>query len=580
MSAETEKTGRVACPATSGKLRLWPAWLIAVAQAIALILTVAPSIQNVIRFIFMMAGPLLAGLLFSVWLLFASRLRWRERIGLAAAGVVSPAVAFFLSVHEAALQTTMFCYGVPLAIFLVTGALTVFERRQQRTILAALVLSLGWLIFPLLRNEGFDGSYYPEFSWRWGPQHEATLPPVPSVQAALGGAELPDGLSWPQFRGPEGNGAAGGALPELDWAARRPKELWRVTVGPGWSSFAYESGRLFTQEQRGVNECVSCYSAQNGTLIWSHADASRFAEAVSGAGPRSTPSVARGRVYALGGKGLLTCLAAADGKRLWQRNLVSELKAPVPNWGFSGSPLVLGDLLIVYAGAAGDNGLIALDVQTGNTRWGFASTGMNYTTARPMTLAGVECVVFCDGRGVHALSPGDGKPLWTFRPKDWQGPGMVDPQQVSPAGLVVALGDGVGLARLEVAKQDGQWRVDEAWSTDSLCPSFNDFVVLDGHVYGFNQALFTCLDVRTGELKWEGGHYGFGQAVLVKSSAQIIVAAENGDAVLLRAEPRRLDENARFPVLNGKTWNHPVVVGSRLFMRNGKAAVCLRLDPK
>lgn len=290
--------------------------------------------------------------------------------------------------------------------------------------------------------------------------------------------------------------------------------------------------------------------------------------------------MAHGRVYALGGKGLLTCLAAADGKKLWQRDLVSELKTPVPNWGFSGSPLVLGDSLIVYAGAAGDKGFIAIDVQTGSTGWGFASTGMNYTTARPMTLAGAECVVFCDGRGVHALSPADGKPLWTFRPKDWQGPAMVDPQQVSPSGVIVSLGDGVGLSRLEVTKQNGQWHIDETWSTDNLCPAFNDFFVLDGQVYGFNQALFTCLDVHTGERKWEGGHYGFGQAVLIKSSAQIIVAAENGDAVLLRAGRQRPEEIARLPVLNGKTWNHPVVVGNRLFMRNGKVAVCLMLDPK
>jgi outer membrane protein assembly factor BamB len=156
---------------------------------------------------------------------------------------------------------------------------------------------------------------------------------------------------------------------------------------------------------------------------------------------------------------------------------------------------------------------------------------------------------------------------------------MVDPQQVSPSALIVALGDGVGLARLEVKLQNDQWSIAESWSTDKLCPSFNDFVVLDGYLYGFDQARFSCLDAGNGMLKWQGRQYGFGQAVLLKTSALIIVAAENGDAVLLAATPRMFTEIARIPVLNDKTWNHPIVVGSRLFMRNGKTAVCLQLAP-
>jgi len=562
-------------------LRLWPAWLLAVVQAVALVLSVVPSIQNLVRFVFMMAVPALVGLLFALWLLLASRLRGREKLGLAAAGALGPALSALLSVRDPALQTTLFCYGVPLAVFLLTGALTAFGRQPHRAALAALALALGWSPFPLLRNEGFDGSYWPEFAWRWSSPSEApavALTATPEIRAEPKDAELPEGAVWPQFRGPEGNGASSAVVAEQNWAARKPKELWRIRVGAGWSSFAYADGRLYTQEQRGGSECVTCYSARNGSPVWCHADAARFSEAVSGAGPRSTPSVVRGCVYALGGSGLLTCLSAGDGKPLWQRNLVAELKAPVPMWGFSGSPLILGDKLIVYAGADGDNGLIAVDAHSGRTLWGFPSTGMNYTTARPMTLAGEGCVVFCDGRGVHALSPENGRVLWTFRPKDWEGPGMIDPQQISPSGLLVALGDGIGIARLEVRKQEGQWRIDEAWSSDQLCPSFNDCVVLGNGVFGFNQALFTCLDLATGRRKWQGGHYGFGQAVLMKAPAQIVVAAENGDAALLRAGTESFEEIARLPVLKGKTWNHPVVVGNRLFMRNGKVAVCLRLD--
>jgi outer membrane protein assembly factor BamB len=143
----------------------------------------------------------------------------------------------------------------------------------------------------------------------------------------------------------------------------------------------------------------------------------------------------------------------------------------------------------------------------------------------------------------------------------------------------VGLGDGVGLARLEIRRTEAEWSIEESWTTTKLRPSFNDSVVLGDSVYGFNQAVFSCVDAKTGQRKWQGGRYGFGQTILLKNAGQIIVAAENGDAVLLRATPEKLDEIARIPVLNDKTWNHPIVVGNRLFLRSGKAAVCLQLEP-
>ena len=573
----------------SSRLRLWPAWLIALTQVVALKLTVTPSIQNTTRFLIMMAGPLITGFLFSVWLLVASRLRWKEKLGIAAASILCPLIAVLISVPEQALHTTQWIYGIPIAIFMITLALTCWRRSPQRTVFAVVLLSVGWGSFTLLRNEGFDGEYYPGFAWRWSPRHEETLSQLSTAPQSLPNVNLTesaenttqsrdDRRSWPQFRGPEGNGAVAEDLADPDWTKKPPKEIWKIPIGLGWSSFAYNDGRLFTQEQRGEKEYITCYSSLDGSLIWSHSDESRFSEVVSGAGPRSTPSVAGDYIYALGGNGLLTCLTAIDGTLTWQRSLVSDLGAPLPMWRFSGSPLIIGNMLVIYAGAAGDDGLIAVEARTGQKIWGFPSTGMNYTTARLMTLADQACLIFCDGRGVHALTPDTGEPLWSFQPKLWKGPAMVDPQQISPSTLIVALGDGIGMARLEVTKENDKWSVRELWSTTRLRPSFNDSVVLGQFIYGFNQAIFTCIDASTGERKWQGGRYGFGQTVLLKNSARIIVAAENGDVVLLKASAERLNEIARMPVLNDKAWNHPIVVGDRLFLRNGKVAACLQLS--
>ena len=558
-------------------VRLWPAWVIVVAQLIALELTVTPSIQNTTRFLIMMIAPLCTAALFTVWLLFASRLWIKEKLGLLLALAVCPWISVKLSVDEPALQTTQWIYGVPLAAFLVTGALSIWTRSASRSLFAVLALSLGWGLFPLLRNEGFDGDYYPQFGSRWSRRHEDTLAPLSTSASPPSVVTSSAPSPWPQFRGPEANGAILDSIADHDWASKAPVELWRIPIGLGWSSFTYNDERLYTQEQRGESEYISCYSSENGTLIWSHADESRFSEVVSGAGPRSTPTYDNGLIFALGGNGLLTCLNATDGNKVWQRNLVAELDAPVPMWGFSGSPLVHDDTVIIYVGARDDHGLVAFDRQTGEIKWSFPSRGMNYTTAHAMKFNEETMIVFCDGQGVHALSPETGAVIWSHRPEQWEGTPMVDPQQVSPDSLIMAVGDGIGTVRLQVGKDGSDWSVKPLWFSNKLRPSFNDTVSSGPFLYGFNRAIFTCIDAETGERKWQGGRFGFGQVLLLKNSAKLIIAAENGDLAVVDASPDRFEERRRIPVLNDKTWNHPIVVGDRLFMRNGKVAVCLRL---
>lgn len=571
--------------------RLWPAWVICVGLAAALALTVTPSIANKPRFFLMMGGPFLGGLLFSVWLLFLSGLRWSDRLRLAGLGAMLPFAAGFASDSGPALRTAMWVYGVPLAVFAVTSGLTCAGRQPHGWRLAAGLLAAGWFSFALVRNEGFDGEYYPEFAWRWSAEHESTLPllgnqpgdrtepaetPAGS-ESATPAAPAITAVGWPGYRGPFGDGIADDTVGELDWRVTPPEVLWKISVGPAWSSFAWHDGRLFTQEQRREEECITCYSDDDGRLIWSQASASRFTEVVSGAGPRSTPAVHGGRVFALGGRGLLTCLNEADGSLLWQKDLAQTIGARVPMWGFSGSPFPVGDRIVVFADGDGTNGLIAVDSSTGEIVWGFESRGMNYTTVRDFDLCGQRCLVFCDGRGVHGLNPDNGAELFSYRPSKWNAGPMVDPQQLGPAALLVSLGDGVGLCRLNLEYTGGSWKFAEAWTTSRLRPSFNDSLVHGGSIYGFNQDLLCCIDAATGDLQWRGKRYGFGQAVLLKNAGCLLLAAENGDAVLVKASGDGFEELGRVPVLDDKTWNHPIVVGDRAYLRNGRTAAAISL---
>jgi outer membrane protein assembly factor BamB len=565
----------------SRRLRLWPAVVILLLQIIAFGLSISPGISNGVRFGFMILGPSAGVVLFSIWLLTASRLQWKHRLILAAAMIAFP-LAIAPLLHPS-IMLGLLLYGSPVSMLVSMVALrmtmTASEPRRMTTI--ALGLVTVWSPFLLGRIEGFRGDYLPEFSWRWTSTKEEHL--VHSRQATPvepSQAWKPVDVEWPGFRGCDRNGQAEWSGKQLDWTTSEPRERWRIPIGPGWSSFAFASGRLFTQEQRAENEAVSCYDAETGRLIWMQTNKARFVEIVSGAGPRATPTIAEGRLFTLGGTGVLQCLDPTNGEVLWKHDLPAEFNAPVLMWGCTSSPLLIAGRVVVFAGAKGDAGLVAFDAITGEEAWRVASPagGMSYSSAQRIELAGRQQVIFGDAKGLFGVDPLAGNVIWRFRPTEWNGPAMCQPQQAGPASLIVPLGDGVGVARLNFQiDETDTWQIREAWTTNRLKPSFNDFVVHSGQIFGFDQHIFVSLNAATGERNWKRGRYGFGQAILLPATDQMIVVTEQGDLVLVAADPERHLEFGRFTALNGKTWNHPILVENRLFVRNGTVAVCYEL---
>ncbi len=258
---------------------------------------------------------------------------------------------------------------------------------------------------------------------------------------------------------------------------------------------------------------------------------------------------------------------------------MKEVDAQLPVWGFSGSPVVIGDIVIIYAGGKGDNGLLGVDRQTGKSVWAIPSTGMNFSTAQPLTFSGTTMVVFGNDKetGLIAVEPATGKILWKFRPSEWQGPAVCQPQQVDDQSLIVTLGDGIGVARLEVKREADRWSVTEVWTSNQLKPSFNDLVYHEGHCYGFDQNILVCLDAANGKRMWKQGRYGFGQLLLLPNVSQLIILSEQGECIVVAADPRRHTELGRFSAIEGKTWNHPIVVGKTLYVRNGELAAAIEL---
>jgi outer membrane protein assembly factor BamB len=381
--------------------------------------------------------------------------------------------------------------------------------------------------------------------------------------------------AWPGFRGPKRDGVIHGVQIKTDWSSSPPVEMWRRPIGPGWSSFAVQGDLLYTQEQRGEEEIVACYRVSTGAPVWRHRDPVRFWESNAGPGPRGTPTLSGGRVYAFGATGILNALDARTGAVVWSRNVSAETSRKVPDWGFASSPLVVDDVVIVAASGT----LAGYDVATGRQRWVGPRQFGSYSSPHRATIDGVPQVLLLSGSGAISLAPASGSQLWQH---NWEAGGatIVQPALTDDGNIVIngiAATGGAGTRRLAVSHKAEGWNVEERWTSNGLKPYFNDFVIHKGHAYGFDGNILASINLEDGVRKWKGGRYGNGQLVVLADQDVLLVLSDEGELALVSATPDQFKELARLKAIEGKTWNHPVVVGDVLLVRNGEEMAAFRL---
>jgi outer membrane protein assembly factor BamB len=610
-------------PSSRVPLRLWPG--VAAAGLLLLATLVAVFVTEVLPFAMMAAVA--AGFAIVVWWAFLSRAPWLERLGailLMLAGGAAARPLLHPSIAGAGMGMLFYFLAIPvLSLALVAWALA--SRRlasgpRRVSLVATIVLASG--AFTLVRTAGTGGSSPVDLHWRWTPTPEQLLlarepvalpaaprsTPTPELQphappsaappaaapvvaaqssaaphvaeagsapaqASPPAAPEPDTL-WPGFRGPGRDGVVRGLRIETDWAASPPVELWRRAIGPGWSSFAVEGDRLYTQEQRGDDELVSCYDTRTGEPVWRHLDPVRFWESNGGAGPRATPTLHDGRVYSFGATGIVNALDARDGSVVWSRNAASDTSRKVPYWGFASSPLVIGDVVVVAASGT----LVGYDVASGEPRWLGPARAGSYSSPHLSTIAGVPQIILLRGEGATSVAPADGSLLWEHA---WQGGAIVQPAVTTDGDVLISANDmsgGVGIRRLAVARAaTAGWSVEERWTSKGLKPYFNDYVVHGGHAFGFDGNILACVDLADGKRKWKGGRYGNGQLVLLADQDLLLVLSEEGELALVGAKPDQFRELGRVKAIEGKTWNHPALAGDVLLVRNGEEMAAFRL---
>jgi len=382
--------------------------------------------------------------------------------------------------------------------------------------------------------------------------------------------------AWTDFRGPRRDGAYAERAIRTDWPAGGVTPLWTQPAGGGYASFAVARGRAFTIEQRGEEEVVAAYDPRTGRELWTVRWTAAFREFMGGDGPRATPTWAAGHVYALGAQGELRCLDEATGRVVWRTNILEDSGAANLQWGMAASPLVIRDMVVVLPGGRNGQSVVAYDRHTGARVWSALDDQAAYASPMLVTLAGVEQVLAVTASRIVGLSPDRGSLLWETPWTTQYGINAAQPIIVSDNRVFYSSGYGTGAAMFELSHAEGRWTVREVWRNNRMKNRFASSVLHEGFLYGLDEAILACVDAGTGELRWKGGRYGYGQVVL--AGGHLIVLTEDGDLALVRATPERHEEIARFGVLDGKTWNVPALAGGILLVRNlqGMAAIDVR----
>jgi outer membrane protein assembly factor BamB len=474
-----------------------------------------------------------------------------------------------------------------MAIPLLTSALLVlwffitpkFAGRTKINGLMVLIC-LGLAAKLALRVDGvIDGRGLPKLVWRWSSNQQALAESALPMKTAAARAEDPrlkQAADVPEFFGARRDGTVPDIGLSTDWQKDAPKQLWRQPIGAGWSAFSVQQGRAYTQEQRGEEELVTCYELLTGRLLWLHADRARFTQWQGGDGPRATPTVHEGRVYAYGATGILNCLDALTGLPIWQRRVLQENEITNIEWGICASPLIVDDKVIVTGGQNQGPVLFAYLLQSGAPVWKAGFDQASYASPMLATLDGRRVILSNNARSLTANDPASGDVLLDHA---WGGdkwPKASQPVVISANQVFVSAGYGMGCLLLEIrAEPNGKLAATELWMSMKMKTQFNSPALLDGHLYCLDDGRLSCLNVSKGERLWKEGRFASGQSLLV--GKHVIIQNESGPVHLCAAQPTGFVELGRLGALSSKTWNHPVLAGRYLLLRNDREAVCYEL---
>lgn len=383
---------------------------------------------------------------------------------------------------------------------------------------------------------------------------------------------------WTDYRGPSRDGRYDEAPIHTAWPAEGPRLMWKQPIGGGYASFVVAEGVAFTIEQRRRQEVVAAYDVETGRELWTQGSDAEFVESMGGDGPRATPTWEAGRVYALGAEGDLRSLDAKTGKVHWSKNILKDAGASNLPWGMAGAPLIVDDKVVVLPGGRSGKSIVAYNKMTGAPVWKSQNDTQAYVSPMLVTLGSTRQILVVTSNRVIGLAPDDGALLWESTWNTDMGINCSQPIVIDANRIFISSGYGKGAALVEVTRNGAGLAARKVWENNSMKNKFNSSVLFEGNVYGLDEGILTCVDVKTGERKWKGGRYGYGQVIL--ASGHLIIISDTGELALVKASPDKHTEVARFSAIEGKTWNYPAIADGRLLVRNQTQMACFDLSGK
>ena len=485
--------------------------------------------------------------------------------------------------------------------------------RGKKLLVPSVVIAAIGAAALLFRFDGFNGEMLPQIDLRFSSQENGRLQESPlainSSESDSLPANTPESIALQnshQFLGPNRNSVIDERQFQVPSSAADAKILWDQPIGESWASFAVWHDRVVTLEQREESECVTCYRLSDGKLLWIDQHESRHENPLGGIGPRTTPAIVDGHVYAMGAMGFLRVLDVKTGKRIWTKDMLAEagwtpiqFSAAAP-WGNAQSPLVIESLGLVVAGFGGPvdtnaidaNGmtdtpksLIALDWESGQVKWKAGHDQLSYASPMWFALDGQQQIVSVNEKTVTGHIAKTGEQLWSF---SWPGStnagaNCASAINSSPNRLVVGKGYGGGSALVEIAKDElGDWNTEVVWSSNRVLKTkFNHTCVRGKTGFAISNGTLQAANLDDGTPLWSQSRrdrFGQGQVVLVEDT--LVCQSESGEVVFVAAEPDRYKVLGRLEALGSKTWNIPTVAGRHLIVRNDRRAICFLLKKR
>lgn len=426
----------------------------------------------------------------------------------------------------------------------------------------------------------------PIFYFSWKPsdqqrleqhqQNESDNNNLPPVDITIGAED------FARFRGPKTDGVVKHIKLETDWAKHPPKELWRRPAVEGYSGFAVAGNVAVTMEQRKNEECIVAYDRATGRQRWVYTCGVKYEDNMKmGDGPRATPTIHDGLIFAIGASGEVTCINS-EGKAIWSRNMLKDGKAKNIEWGMTGSPLIVGNLVIAHAGVDKENpassAVIAYDYKTGEKEWAVGNRAAGYASPQLVTLGKTQQILLFDAAGLVSYDV-KGNELWQHEWRSKMDMNMIQPLVFGDDRVFITseLDNGCAMVKVTPQKPGEPWKVESVWKNKNLAGRFANPVTDGKNIYGlqFLNGVLRCLDVETGKLRWSGERYGPGQMLMVDNVLMIV--SDTGEVSLLKTDTDAPEVLGRFNAFDDKTWNTPALAGDQLFLRNQHEIVCFKL---